>query len=138
MGSLTTHVHDYFARCSTGTADHLAAAFTQDAVVYDTNIRPIRGAQEIGAWWVKIREQWGGAQWFVDTAVEEGDAIAIEWTMVGQSDGEPFTVRGSDHYTFQGKQIAEIRQYWTFDKQRPGSELRGFPYRDDPRFHSAR
>lgn len=138
MGSLTERVEDYFLRCSTGTSEELAAMFTEDAAVYDTNVRPVRGAQEIGTWWVQVRDRWGGARWFLDTAVEEGDAVAAEWTMLGRADDEPFTVRGSDHYTFRGEQIAEVRQYWTFDPQRPGSELRGFPYDDDPRFHSPR
>lgn len=134
MASLTDLVHDYFARCSTADADGIAATFIPDAVVYDTNVRPVRGAAEIGDWWVRIREQWGGARWYVDTTVEQGERVAVEWTMTGTADGEPFTVRGSDHYDFDGELIAEIRQYWTFDRAAPGSDLKGFDYAGDPRF----
>jgi ketosteroid isomerase-like protein len=137
MASLTDRVKDYFLRCSTGSPEEIAETFTEDAVVYDTNVRPVRGAREIGTWWVQIRDRWGWARWFLDTAVEQGDVVAVEWTMTGRSDDGPFTVRGSDHYTFRGEQIAEIRQYWTFDRDRPGTGLRDFPYDDDPRFHSA-
>lgn len=134
LGPRTRRVHEYFERCSTGTPDELASLFTEEAVVYDTNVRPVRGAQEIAAWWMKIRDRWEGARWVVDTSVEEGDAVAVEWTMTGRADGDPFTVRGSDHYTFRGDAIAEVRQYWSFDPEHPGSQLIGFPYADDPRF----
>lgn len=134
MGSHTDRVHDYFERCSTADAQGIAAAFVDDAVVFDTNVRPVRGAARIGDWWVRIREQWGGARWYVDTTVEQGDHVAVEWTMVGVADGRDFTVRGSDHYDFDGDRIAQIRQYWTFDRDAPGSELRDFPYDEDPRF----
>ena len=50
--------------------------------------------------------------------------------MRGTHDGEPFTVRGSEHYRFAGELIAEIRQYWSFDREHPGSELIDYPYRD--------
>lgn len=138
MGVHTDRVREYFELCSTADAAGIAAAFAHDAVVYDTNVKPIRGAREIGEWWVAIREQWGGARWYVDTAVEEGDTVAVEWTMVGTADGDEFTVRGSDHYDFAGGEIQQIRQYWTFDREKPGSELRGFPYREDPRFDATR
>ncbi len=136
MGDRTRLVHEYFERCSNADAAGIAAAFAEDAVVYDTNVRPVHGAEAIGAWWVRIREQWGGARWYVDTTVEEGDHVAVEWTMTGESDAGPFTVRGSDHYDFDGDAITEIRQYWTFDRDDPGSELRDFPYATDPRFTS--
>ena len=137
MGPRTDLVRDYFERCNSGTAAQLAAAFTDDAVVYDTNVAPVRGPDAIGAWWVKVRDHWGGARWVVDAAVEQGDAVAVEWTMSGESAAGPFTVRGSDHYDFRGDRICQIRQYWTFDRDAPGSELRGFPYGEDPRFTSA-
>jgi ketosteroid isomerase-like protein len=136
MGPKTELVHRYFDRCTNGTPEELAELFTEDAVVYDRNVRPVRGADEIETWWSRIRQRWQGARWSVDTSVEEGDAVAVEWTMKGRTDGTPFTVRGSDHYAFRGDRISEVRQYWTFDPRDPGSELIGFPYADDPRFRT--
>jgi ketosteroid isomerase-like protein len=127
-------IHDYFERCSTADAAGIAATFTDDAVVYDTNVRPVHGAEEIGRWWVRIRDQWQGARWHVDTVLAEDDRAAVEWTMTGSADGEPFTVRGSDHYDFRDGLISQVRQYWTFDRTSPGSELRDFPYGEDDRF----
>ena len=48
--------------------------------------------------------------------------------MHGVADGEPFVFRGSEHYRFRDTLIDEIRQYWTFDAERPGSTLVGFDY----------
>ena len=109
-------------------AETIAAHFTEDATIFDTNHTPVVGRDSIGAFWVRIREQWDGARWTVDSAVEQGDTAAIEWSMHGVADGEPFVFRGSEHYRFRDTLIDEIRQYWTFDAERPGSTLVGFDY----------
>ena len=121
-------IERYFAACSEGTADDIAACFAADAVVYDTNHKPIRGGAEIGAFWCRTRERWDGARWYVDSCVSEGDAAAIEWTMTGMLDGARFTLRGSEHYRVTDARIAEIRQYWTFDRDRLDTALVDFPY----------
>ena len=52
--------------------------------------------------------------------------------MHGAADGAPFVFRGSEHYRFEGDLIAEIRQYWAFDPNNPGSPLLGYAYEDTP------
>jgi hypothetical protein len=94
-------------------------------------------AEAIGAFWERIRAKWSGAAWHVDTVVEDGSRVAIEWTMTGTTEGGPFAVRGSEHYELAGDRISRIRQYWTFDPARPGSQLVGYPYDGDPRFATA-
>jgi ketosteroid isomerase-like protein len=127
-------IRAYFAACTTGDATAIAAHFTEDAVIYDTNVRPVRGAATIGQFWVGVRERWRGAAWTVDAVVADGPAAAIEWTMTGCApDGRAFTVRGSEHYAFEALEggvgrIAEIRQYWTFDRDRLDTGLVGFGY----------
>jgi len=123
----------YFQACSTGEADDIGAHFTDDAVIWDTNLAPCRGADAIGAMWVKVRQRWGGAVWTVDTAVTDGVTAAIEWTMTGTEPREqrPFVFHGSEHYTFRDSLIAEIRQYWTFDPDRLDTGLVDWPY-DSP------
>lgn len=125
-------VDAYFLACGEGSADDIASHFTDDAVVWDTNIRPMRGNTGIGASWVKVRERWGGAKWLVDTmvAAEDGATAAIEWHMTGTnpSDERDFVFRGSEHYLFEDTLIAEIRQYWTFDPDRLDTGLVDYDY----------
>jgi hypothetical protein len=114
-GRHRARIEAYFEACSTGTAEDIAGHFAPDAAIYDTNHRPVRGSGTIGGFWIRVREQWGGAAWTVDRCVEERDGAAIEWTMTGRSP-RLFHVRGSEHYEFAPDgRIAEIRQYWTFD-----------------------
>ena len=122
-------IRAYFAACTGGTAEDIAAQFTPDAVIFDTNVGPVRGAATIGTFWAGVREHWQGAAWAVDSVVAEGDAAAIEWTMTGRGrEGRPFAMRGSEHYAFVDGRIAEIRQYWTFDRDRLDTGLLDYPY----------
>ena len=124
----------YFAACSSGSVAEVMACFTRDAVIYDTNHPPVVGREAIGMFWGRVRAKWSGATWEAHTLLEYTDRAAVEWSMRGESDGRPFVARGSDHYDFADGRISQIRQYWTFDPEAPGSELLGFPYGDDPRF----
>jgi ketosteroid isomerase-like protein len=123
-------IRRYFEACSSGSSADIAACFTAEAVVYDTNLAPVAGAERAAQFWLAVRRRWGGARWVVDHAVAEGDHAACEWTMSGRApaDGRPFAFRGSDHYRFEGDLIAEVRQYWTFDPARLDTGLVGFPY----------
>lgn len=57
----------YFEACGNGTAADIASQFTTDAVIYDTNVRPMVTADGIGADWVRVRDRWQGASWRVDS-----------------------------------------------------------------------
>ena len=46
-------VRSYFSACNDGTVEEIAAHFTPDAVVYDTNHAPVRGAEAIGRFWTR-------------------------------------------------------------------------------------
>ena len=127
-------VDSYFSSCSEGTADDIARHFCDEAVVYDLNVAPVRGAAAIGDFYVQVRGQWGGARWVLDTYLGDDHHAAGEWSMHGLAEGAPFVVRGSEHYEFRDGRIAEIRQYWKFDRKRPGVALRDFPYSQDDRF----
>lgn len=131
MGDRGDHIRSYFDACTSGTPDDIAAHFTEDAVIWDTNHGPVRTAAGIGQFWSKIRAKWDGARWVVDSVVEDDDVAAIEWSMHGDNSGDAFVVRGSEHYDFRDDLIASIRQYWTFDADDPGSELVDYPYGTD-------
>ena len=125
-------VRSYFAACNGGSADQIAAHFTADATIYDTNHAPVAGREQIGAFWLRTRQRWAGARWQIDSTIvdrDQGDAAAIEWSMHGVANGEPFSFRGSEHYRFRDGLIDEIRQYWSYDPDHPGSALIGFDYR---------
>ena len=122
----------YFAACSGGTAEEIAACFTPGAVIFDTNLPPVRGDEACGRFWVKVRDRWGGATWHLDRGIVEGDDAACEWTMRGIAGERPVTFRGSDHYRFEGDRIAEVRQYWVFDRDGLTSGLRDYPYPPSP------
>ncbi len=126
-GGRAARILAYFDSCNTGTAEEIAAHFTEQAVIYDTNHAPVRTAAGIGRFWDKIRTQWQGAVWQVDSVVAEGDAAAIEWNMSGLTDRGRFVFRGSEHYAFDGDLIAEIRQYWHFDPDSLDTGLVGHP-----------
>ena len=131
---MTPHdrIIQYFVMCSQGTARDIASHFTVDAVIFDTNVRPIHGAEAIGAMWVKVRERWDGARWSVDSCIADGVNAAIEWSMTGPDPktNEPFTFRGSEHYRFADSLIDEIRQYWTFDPTELDTGLIGYDYEE--------
>jgi ketosteroid isomerase-like protein len=125
-------IEAYFEACSAGSPAEVAAHFTADAVIYDTNVPPARGSDTIAATWDMVRQKWGGARWTVDSVVEspDGATAAIEWSMTGTDprSGRTFTFHGSEHYRFVDTLIAEIRQYWAFDRDRLDTGLIGYPY----------
>lgn len=144
-------IEAYFLACSEGSAEEIANHFTDDAVIYDTNIRPMETSEVIGRSWVKVRERWQGARWTVDTVVSgvaagsgvaasSGNRVAaIEWSMTGTDPdrNQSFAFRGSEHYRFADADrdnglIAEIRQYWTFDPDKLDTALQGYPYPVQP------
>lgn len=131
-------VESYFASCSAGDAAAIARHFCSDAVVYDLNHDPVRGAERIGDFFVRVRQRWGGAVWEVNTFLGHDAAAAIEWTMRGRDGGDAFVVRGSEHYEFREGRISEIRQYWIFDRTHREVGLRDFPYQRRTRFAPGR
>lgn len=100
-------------------------------MIYDTNHPPVKTAVGIGEFWQKIRAKWQGAVWTVDRVVSDGQTAAIEWQMAGDGGEGPFVFRGSEHYSFDGDRIAEIRQYWHFDLTTLDTGLVGYPYRPE-------
>ena len=104
-------VRSYFTACGVASADEIAAHFTEDATIYDSNHAPVAGRDQIGSFWFRTRERWAPARWRVDSAIEGGDTAAIEWSIHGVAEGQPFTFRGSEHDRFREGLIDESRQY---------------------------
>jgi ketosteroid isomerase-like protein len=126
-------VESYFRACSHGEAPSIARHFHDDAVVYDTNHSPVCGAEQIGRFYASVARRWSCASWHVDTFLADSSgAAASEWTMAAPGAG--VLIRGSEHYEIRAERISQIRQYWTFDPDDPGTALRDFPYPADGRF----
>ena len=124
MNTARDVVRRYMQLCNTGDADAIAACFDVDAVIYDLNHPPVRGAEAIGSFWVKVRDRWEGATWSIVLDVTEGDHVAMEWEMTGRRDGDDVLFRGTDIITVRGDRISEIHQYWSFHPE-TGSTLIG-------------
>lgn len=118
-------VRRYMERCNTASAAEIATCFVDDAVIYDLNHPPVRGASEIGAFWVKVRQRWRGATWTVVDLVVDGERVAMEWTMTGHCDGTDLEFRGADIVATSGGRITEIHQYWSY-RPETGSTLVGY------------
>ena len=127
-GKIETLITQYFLACGYGTAADIASHFAKDAVIYDTNHPPIRGAANIGEFWLNVRERYGEATWHVDSIVESGDSAAIEWTIKGNLDSSQLVYRGSEHYRVKNGLISEIRQYWNWKRNELTSGLVDYLY----------
>ena len=122
-GKIETLITQYFLACGYGTAADIASHFEKDAVIYDTNHPPIRGAGSIGEFWLNVRERYGEATWHVDSIIESEDSAAIEWTMRGNLGSKQLVYRGSEHYHVKNGLIIEIRQYWNWKRNELTSGL---------------
>ena len=127
-GKIETLITQYFLACGYGTAADIASHFEKDAVIYDTNHPPIRGAGSIGKFWLNVRERYGEATWHVDSIIESEDSAAIEWTMRGNLGNKQLVYRGSEHYRVKNGLIIEIRQYWNWKRNELTSGLVDYLY----------
>ena len=128
MGQLRQRIEGYFAACNSGVAEDVARHFVEHARIYDLNVPVLEGRDTIARFWAETVSKWQGARWTIDSLVEDDRAVAMEWSMTGTANGQPFTVSGSDHYAFEGDLIREVRQYWIFDRANPNRRLLDFPY----------
>jgi ketosteroid isomerase-like protein len=123
------HVHSYYEALNTGDAEAVAAHFTENAVHYYTRLGPHEGAETIG----KMTELGVGtidAQWYIENAIEQGDQVAIEWTMTWRApdSGEKRLDRGTEWFQMRDGKIAEVRAYHHGGKKNPQGDLLGFDH----------
>lgn len=128
MGRFKDRVEAYFEACNAGSAEQVARHFVEHARIYDLNVPVLEGRDTIAQFWARTVAKWGGATWTIHSLIEDEHGVAMEWSMTGTMKGELFTVSGSDHYSFEGDLIREVRQYWVFDRADPNRRLLDFPY----------
>jgi ketosteroid isomerase-like protein len=76
----TSRVRAYYEALNAGDAAPVSSHFTEDATHYYTRLGPHEGAKAIGDM-AALGVSAIDAQWYVENAIEQGDQVAIEWTM---------------------------------------------------------
>jgi ketosteroid isomerase-like protein len=126
----TERVRAYYEALNTGDAEAVAQHFTDDAVHYYTRLNPHEGAAAI-ADHAAVAVAAIEAQWYVENLIEQGDQVAIEWTMTWRDpkSGEKRLDRGTEWFLFRDGRIAEVRAYHHGGKKNPQGDLLGFDHR---------
>ena len=130
MGANVDHVRSYYEALNIGDPEGVAAHFTDDATHYYTRLEPHRGAETIGQvteWAVQNID----AQWYIENAIEQGDQVAIEWTMTWRDpkSGDKRLDRGAEWFLIRDGKIAEVRAYHHGGKKNPQGDLLGFDHK---------
>jgi ketosteroid isomerase-like protein len=122
------HVRSFYSALNAGDEAAIAAHLSDDATQYYTRLNPHRGAQTIAryaVWAVDALK----AQWKVENAIEQGDEVAVEWTMTWRHpEGEQRINRGTEWFAFRDGKIAEVRAYHHGSRKNPQGDLRGFDH----------
>ena len=121
------HIRSYYESLNSGDAEAVSAHFTDDAVHYYTRLGPHEGAKTIGEYAALAVDTIKG-RWHLENAIEQGDQVAIEWTMTWRhpETGEGRLDRGAEWFLMRGGRIAEVRAYHHGGKKNPQGDLLGF------------
>lgn len=122
-------VRAYYEALNTGDAETVSAHFTDDAVHYYTRLGPHQGAKTIGDH-AALAVNTIDAQWYVESLIEQGDQVAIEWTMTWRDpkSGERRLDRGAEWFLIRDCKIAEVRAYHHGSRKNPQGDLLGFDH----------
>ncbi|HKF81831.1 MAG TPA: nuclear transport factor 2 family protein [Solirubrobacterales bacterium] len=125
----TERVNTYYEALNGGNADVISSHFTDDATHYYTRLGPHEGAKAIGDL-AALGVATIDAQWYVENAIEQGDQVAIEWTMTWRDpqSGEKRLDRGTEWFLIRDGKIAEVRAYHHSGKKNPQGDLLGFDH----------
>jgi ketosteroid isomerase-like protein len=125
----TERVRAYYEDLNTGDAAAVAAHFTEDATHYYTRLGPHEGAETIGGF-AALGVSSIDAQWYIENLIEQGDQVAIEWTMNWRDpkSGAKRLDRGTEWFLIRDGKIAEVRAYHHGGKKNPQGDLLGFDH----------
>jgi SnoaL-like protein len=132
MSDLTPleRVKAYYRDLNTGDPEKVARHFKPDARHYYTRLGPHTSGKEIGG----TTEQGVkhlDASWHLEHAIEQGDEVVIEWTMLWSDPrhgGERRLDRGTEWFRLDGGLIAEVRAYHHSDAKNRQGNLLGFDH----------
>jgi hypothetical protein len=123
-------VKAYYRDLNTGDPERVARHFHPDAHHYYTRLGPHGSAREIG----EVTEQGVkrlDASWHLEHAIEQGEEVVIEWTMLWRDprhDGVKRLDRGTEWFRVPGGLIAEVRAYHHSDAKNRQGDLLGFDH----------
>lgn len=122
-------VRAYYKDLNEGSAEAVSAHFTEDAVHYYTRLGPHEGAETIGRY-AAFGVEHIDAQWYIENLVEQGDQVAIEWTMTWRDPekDERRLDRGAEFFLIHDGRIAEVRAYHHGGRKNPQGDLLGFDH----------
>jgi ketosteroid isomerase-like protein len=125
----TDRVRGYYEDLNTGDAEAVSQHSTEDAVHYYTRLGPHQGAGTIGDY-AALGVSTIDAQWYVENLIEQGDQVAIEWTMTWRDprSGAKRLDRGAEFFLIRDGKIAEVRAYHHGGKKNPQGDLLGFDH----------
>ncbi len=132
MAELTPleRVRAYYRDLNTGNVEKVGRHFQPNANHYYTRLEPNRSAQAIG----ELTEQGVkhlDASWHVENAIEQGDEVVIEWTMLWRDPrhGNVQRIdRGTEWFRIEGGLIKEVRAYHHSDAKNRAGDLIGFDH----------
>jgi len=123
-------VRAYYRDLNTGDVEKVARHFHPDATHYYTRLGPHHSAQAIG----ELTEQgvkFLDASWHLEHAIERGDEVVIEWTMLWcdpRHDNVRRIDRGTEWFVVRDGLIAEVRAYHHSDDKNRAGDLLGFDH----------
>jgi ketosteroid isomerase-like protein len=122
-------VQAYYEDLNTGDAAAVTSHFTEDATHYYTRLGPHEGAETIGGF-AALGVSSIDAQWYIENLIEQGDQVAIEWTMTWRDpkSGAKRLDRGTEWFLIRDGKIAEVRAYHHGGKKNPQGDLLGFDH----------
>jgi ketosteroid isomerase-like protein len=122
-------VRAYYEDLNSGDAEAVARHFTEDAVHYYTRLGPHEGAETIGNY-AALGVSTIDAQWYLENLIEQGDQVAIEWTMTWRDpkSGAKRLDRGAEWFLIRDGLIAEVRAYHHGGPKNPQGDLLGFDH----------
>jgi hypothetical protein len=132
MADLTPleRVKAYYRDLNTGNTEKVARHFHPSANHYYTRLGPNLSAQEIGdqtEQGVKHLD----ASWHLEHAIEQGNEVVIEWTMLWRDprhDGVERLDRGTEWFRVEDGLIREVRAYHHSDPKNRQGDLVGFDH----------
>jgi ketosteroid isomerase-like protein len=123
------HVRSYYEALNSGDAAAVSSHFAGDATHYYTRLGPHEGAKTIGDL-AALGVSSIDAQWYIENAIEQGNQVAIEWTMTWRDpeSGNKRLDRGTEWFHVRDGKIAEVRAYHHGGKKNPQGDLLGFDH----------
>ena len=123
-------VKAYYRDLNTGNLQKVARHFHTNAHHYYTRLGPHESADAIGEVTEQGVKQLDGS-WHLEHAIEQGDEVVIEWTMLWcdpRHGGARRLDRGTEWFRVPDGLIAEVRAYHHSDQKNRQGDLHGFDH----------